>query len=173
MWVAAIAGVLAGTRVRAGQEEPAPARGPSQAAGDFYQACIRLRVSGLPDEKQRQVLKPLLAPELIEAIAAARREQEKAIKENPDEKPPWIEGNLFGSLFEGMHSFRLGREVINDDKASVPIYLEFREGKKVVRWIDVAVLVRIESRWAVWDIYYCGPWDFKPGSTLRQALGAR
>ena len=153
----------------AGADKPAAPR-PSGVAGQFYQACVKLKVSGLPDEKQGAVLAPLLSRELNEAIAAAKREQQKAIREHPDEKPPWIEGNLFGSLFEGMNSFTLGREVIEGDKASLPIYLEFRDGEKVTRWVDVLVLARADERWVVWDIFFCGPWDFKPGGTLRQVL---
>ena len=113
---------------------------------------------------------PLLSRELSDLIAAAGREQQTFIKEQPDEKPPWIEGNLFASNYEGIHSFTLGTPSINENKASIPVYLEYREGKTVVKWIDVIVLEKADKEWRVWDIFMNAPWDFKSGPSLRAML---
>lgn len=140
------------------------------AAKKFYQAYLKLNPSGLPTEEQMKVFSPLLSRELIDLIAAARREQQKFIKDNPDEKPPWIEGSLFVSSFEGAHSFTLGTPSINENKASIPVYLEYREGKTVVKWIDVIVLENADKEWRVWDIFMNAPWPFRSGPSLRAML---
>ena len=138
----------------------------------FYETLLKLNPNGLPTEEQMKQLGPLLSKELNNLIAAARKEQQKFIKDNPDEKPPFIEGNLFGSMFEGMHSFSLGQPAFNDEKASIPAYLEYREGQTVVKWIDVIVLEKAGEQWLVADIFLNGPWDFKAGPSLKSVLSS-
>lgn len=141
-------------------------------ADRFYKTYLKLNPQGLPTEAQMKEFAPLLSSELNVLLVKALRGQQKFIKENPSEKPPWIEGNLFGSLFEGMHSFALGTPVTNDDKASFPVTLEYREGTKSIHWIDVIALENVNGEWKVWDIFFAGPWDFKPGSSLRAAISS-
>ena len=144
--------------------------GASDAASRFYRACLRLKPEGLPTAQQMKTLGPLLSPELVKLIAAARRKQEEFIRKRPDDKPPWIEGDLFASNFEGASAFSLGTPVMQAGKASIPVYLEYRDGKDVVRWIDVIVLERAAGRWRVWNIYMNAPWPFKSGPDLRAML---
>lgn len=139
-------------------------------AKKFYQTYLKLHPSGLPTDEQMKEFTPLLSRELNDLIAAARGEQQKFIKDNPDEKPPWIEGSLFVSSFEGAHSFTLGAPSINENKASIPVYLEYREGKTTVKWIDVIVLENADKEWRVWDIFMNAPWPFRSGPSLRAML---
>jgi len=140
------------------------------AAKQFYSACLKLKPIGLPTKEQMKTLAPLLSAELVKLIASARRKQEESIRKNPDDKPPWIEGNLFASNYEGVSSFRLGVPTINAGKASFPAYLEYRDREHVVRWIDVIVLERANGTWRVWDIYMNAPWPFRSGPNLRSIL---
>ena len=78
------------------------------AAAHFYSTYLALKVRGLPNIRQSKLLLPLLTPDLQQMFAAAEREQNKFSKEHPDEKPPWGDGDLFSSLFEGAQSFTLG-----------------------------------------------------------------
>jgi len=145
---------------------------PKTTAEQFYKLYLRLRPSGLPTAEQMKEFAPLLSRELNDLIAKASSEQQKFIKEHPDEKPPWVEGNLFASLSEGVHSFNLATPSLNEGKASIPVYLEYREDKSVVKWVDVIVLENKNKKWHVWDIFLNGPWDFKSGPSLRAVLSS-
>lgn len=140
------------------------------AAKKFYQTYLKLKPSGLPTEEQMKEFAPLLSREVNDLIAAARREQQKFIKDNPDEKPPWVEGSLFVSSYEGAHSFTLGSPSIHENKASIPVYLEYREDRTVVKWIDVIVLEDTDKEWRVWDIFMNAPWPFRSRPSLRAML---
>jgi hypothetical protein len=153
------------------QEAKTPA--PSVIASRFYDAYIRLKVRGLPDEKQAKVIDPLFAPEVRKLLDAARAGQQRYIRENKDEKPPWIEGSLFSSLFEGLDSYKLGTPVPDETKASIPVALSYKDGDKTIRWIDVIILEKSPSGWLVSDIFLNGPWDFKSGYSLRQVLSTK
>jgi len=136
-------------------------------------AYVKFHVSGLPSEEEMKTFAPLLAPEITKLIGEARAEQAAFQKKNPDEKPPWIEGALFSSLFEGVTAYRLGEPLVSADKASLPVYWEYTEGGETSRWIDVVTLVRSGESWRVADIFFCAPWDFRPGPTLRAVLSAK
>jgi hypothetical protein len=153
-------------------KDPAAAS-PKDAANRFYRAYLKLNPRGLPTEEQMKTLAPLFSRELVDFISAARREQQKFMREHPEDKPPWIEGNLFASNYEGVSSFSLGAPILNDDKASIPVYLEYREGKSVGRWIDVIVLERANKEWLVWDIFMNAPWPFRSGPNLRAILSTK
>lgn len=92
------------------------------------------------------------------------------IREHPDEKPPWADGDLFTSLFEGAQSFRLGRPTAHGDRTEIPVHLVYRNGGSTTRWSDVLVMVRNRNRWLVWDIRLKGQWAFKSGDSLRTVL---
>ena len=143
---------------------------PAEAARRFYSAITNERISGLPSEAQMKNQRPLMSLELDTLIETARHAQLHFIDAHPDEKPPWIEGNLFGSLFEGQQGFSLGKEVIRGDTARIPVHLEYVESQDTVRWTDEAVVVRYAEGWRLSDIHFTAPWDFKPGSGLREVL---
>lgn len=149
------------------------AESPESVAKTFFDAYVKSRVSGLPTEEQMKTFGPLLSPEIVKLVEAARAEQVEFQKKNPDEKPPWIEGALFSSLFEGVTSYRLGEPLVSGDKASLPVYWEYTEGGETSRWIDVVALVRSGETWQVADIFFCAPWDFRPAPTLRAVLSAK
>lgn len=146
---------------------------PEAAAKTFLDAYVKLHISGLPSEEEMKTLAPLLTPEISALIEAARAEQKDFQKTHPDEKPPWIEGALFSSLFEGVTSYHLGEVVVSGDKASIPVYWEYTEGGETTRWIDVAVLSKSGDSWHVADIFFCAPWDFRPGPSLRAQLSGK
>jgi hypothetical protein len=149
----------------------APNPGPEPATQKFYATVIDSRIRGLPSEAQMKTLRPLMSLELDTLIETARHSQLHFIHAHPDEKPPWIEGNLFGSLFEGMRGFLLEPAVISRDTARIPVNLAYLEKDSQVRWTDTAVLTREGSRkWRVSDIRFGAKWDFKPGPGLREVL---
>lgn len=154
------------------QANPPVALSPKEVATRFYSLCHKLKIDGLPNAKQSRLIAPYLSQELQQLIKAARQKQTKFIKEHPDEKPPWVEGDLFSSSFEGSHGFRVGVPVMQDERAELPVHLFYRDGKKLVRWTDTLVLTRTNKGWAVSDLLYKATWDFKPGPSLREVLQA-
>jgi len=148
------------------------ASSPTRAADKFYRTYLRLQIRGLPNDQQLKALSPLIAPDLKELLESARSTQAKFIQEHPDEKPPWADGDLFTSLFEGAQSFRLGRATVQGDRRQVPVYLVYRQGGSTTRWSDELVLVRSGNRWLVSDILLKGEWAFKSGSSLRAILAS-
>ena len=152
--------------------QPAEQAAAKTVAAQFYRTCHKLKISGLPNPKEAKLLAPYLSAELQQLIKVAQQKQAKAIKEHPDEKPPWIEGDLFSSSFEGSHGFRVGTPVVQGKNAEVPIHLFYRDGKKMIRWSDTLVLTRTHKGWVVSDLLYKAAWDFKPGVSLRGVLQA-
>jgi len=143
---------------------------PQLTANRFYRTYLKLQVRGLPNDKQLKALSPFLSRDLQQLLEDARSAQAKYIREHPDDKPPWGDGDLFSSLFEGARSFRLGPPSIKGARAEVPVQLTYRDGGSISRWSDVLVLTRTGDGWRVWDILLKGEWAFKNGDSLRSVL---
>lgn len=150
-----------------------PRSSPSRAAEQFYRTYLKLKINGLPNDQQLKILSPLISSDLKELFVTARKIQAKYIQEHPDEKPPWADGDLFSSLFEGAQSYRIGRVADRGDIAEVPVQLAYQQGGSTTRWSDVLILVRTGNRWLVSDILMKGEWQFKSGSSLRSILSSR
>jgi hypothetical protein len=143
---------------------------PRSVAARFYRACVKLQIRGLPNKKQRKVLWPLLSPDLKQMFDAAEREQSKYSRAHPEDKPPWAEGNLFSSLYEGAQTFSLGVAKLNGDRAEITAHLSFKDRGGTERWTDTLILSRTRGRWLVWDIAFNGDWPLKTGNSLREVL---
>lgn len=151
--------------------EPLPVdRGPEDTARIFLAELRRLQVSGLPDEKAWDLLAPFFSKPLLSLLEAAKKEQLDYMKKYPDEKPPFIEGDLFSSLFEGPHHFQVGKAEIQGDQARIPVQHERTEGGDTVKWTDTLILTKTPEGWKVDDMRYGGIWDFANQGTLKEAL---
>jgi hypothetical protein len=146
---------------------------PEETARRFVDLLVTSPVQGLPTKEQMKSFRPLLSKELDRLIAEARAEQDASAKKNPDEKPPWIEGALFSSLFEGITRGRLGQGCAENEYFTAPVYWEFTRGGETARWIDLVVLGKEGGAWKVRDVIYGAPWDFRPGPSLRSVLQER
>ena len=169
-----IAGVLASAT--SAQSRPTTQRvpnSPGTAVIKFYTALIKQKVTGLPTARQRSSIWPLLTEDLKALLDAAQREQDAFIKANPGEKPPFIEGDLFSSLFEGVQTFQLGQTSLHDRRAHVPVTFTYTGGTTTSTWTDTVILAKSGGAWKIWDIRYNATWDFKPGTNLRAVLGAK
>lgn len=145
------------------------------AAGRFLTAYQKLRasgLSGLPDRGMLRELAPHLTPGLKGSLEAARREQRRCRKKFPDDKPPWIEGDLFSSNFEGFTSFRIEEGARGD--GTVPVAYEYVAAKDRVEWRDVLSLKRVGGRWRLDNVTYRAPFQFTSGfePDLRASLRA-
>ena len=71
---------------------------------------------------------------------AALREQRRCKDKFPGDKPPWIEGDIFSSNFEGFTSFSVADSRPRSQGRQVSASFTYAEGKSGVRWNDVLVL---------------------------------
>ncbi|GEP45345.1 hypothetical protein BGE01nite_46360 [Brevifollis gellanilyticus] len=157
------------TTGRSPEERLAPI---SDAAKTFYTTLRAERISGLPSEEQMKKLSGLLTPGLHAAILKARAEQQEQIKKHPDDKPNWIEGDLFGSLFEGVTQWELGSAFFAPGvDGTVKVNLTYQEAtEKPTKWTDILVFKQREEKWLLDDIRMGGEWAFKSADSLRGRL---
>ena len=158
---------------------PQPPAGSPPGKGDatstakaFYQALRQEPIRGLPDAKQMKRIAPYLTEGLVSAFGKAAKEQKAYMAKFPEDKPPWIEGDLFGSLFEGPTSWTAGPASVKGRKAEAPVRLVYRDTEKPVEWTDTIVFEQgADGAWKVQDIRMGGKWAFKAGGdSLLQTL---
>lgn len=155
----------------AGCKPSAPAETADAAARAFYQEVRAERIDGLPTASQLERLRPHTSAALAESFARASAEQARFILESPDEKPPWIEGDLFGSLFEGVSRWTMAGTEERGDKATAKVALTFESDGRTTAWTDTIVLEKQAGVWKVTDIRMGGDWTFQAGgSSLAQTL---
>jgi hypothetical protein len=140
------------------------------AAADFYRTYRELRQSGgltgIPNAAQLARLSPLLTPELSGLLQAALAEQQRCAKLYPDDKPPWIEGNIFSSNFEGFTAMTVQGSKRRGQMRSVSVRFTYAEGRHKARWTDTLVLDNASGKWRVEDIYYRAKFAFTSGFGL-------
>jgi hypothetical protein len=132
----------------------------------------RERISGLPSPEQMKRLAPLLTPELAFVIESARTRQQEQMRMHPDEKPQWVEGDLFSSLFEGVKKWEIA-EVFTAPSADATVKVRNSYDEPSldkVEWTDTWVFKRVKDRWLLDDIRKGGDWAFRSGESLRHAL---
>lgn len=151
------------------QKTPDSATVVAQRFYDYYFA--QHMNNGLPTIEQCRQMGPMLSTALQDAFGRARREQDKFIGAHPDEKPPWADGDLFSSLFEGATSYDITRVDQAPDHADVLVKLTFSNaGGRTLTWSDRLVLVRENAHWVIEDLEYGGNWDFANSGSLRRSL---
>lgn len=158
--------------------EPTAAPTELEVAQSIFDQITTLHVDGLPSDEQMGVLAPLLTAELRQALEAARdwqrSEIERMQRAGSEDKPPFIEGDLFSSLFEGAQSARAVSAQPDQDRVVVTLDRSYGVGADRVQWQDRAVLKRVGDVYLLDDIEYGGDWTFQAGtSTLRMTLGQR
>ncbi len=172
LWLAACAAPV---------EQKAPSAAPPTAlevAQSIFDQIAALRISGLPDDTQMAALAPWLSDELRQSMDAARAWQkgeiERMQREGSEDKPPFIEGDLFGSLFEGAQSTRAVAVGEADGRIVVTLDRSYGSDPDRVVWQDRALLVRVGDGYRLDDVEYGGDWAFQAGTgTLRNTLKAR
>lgn len=152
--------------------QPAETTAAKNVAVQFYRTYLKLKVDGLPNGKELKLLTPLLSPELQQLIKNAKQKQAKFIKENPTDKPPWVEGDLFSGLSDGAQSYRIGAPVVQGNRAEIPVLLFYREGKDKTQWTDKLILMKTKNGWRISDILYGAAWGIKSDESLRSILKA-
>lgn len=138
--------------------------------------CTELRkepISGIPNAEQwDRGLGSLVTPELRSILDWALHWQKEQIKKYPDEKPDWIEGDLFGNYYEGVSSWEVGEVFMNPGAdPTVRIHNTYAaEGQDPVVWFDTLVFKQRNGQWLVDDIRMGSEWDYATGRSLRGGL---
>jgi hypothetical protein len=168
------AATIAGTPCMAATENappsPLPPDTPAGVAQAFYDLHAAHAGGGVPDADEMAKAAPMLTHELVAALDRARAERDRALKEHPVEKPPFVEGALFSSLFEGYTHARPLTVATEGDHARVPVCFAFADASGRTEWTDTIVLRKQDGTWRIDDVVYGGQWDFANTGTLREAL---
>jgi hypothetical protein len=144
---------------------------PEGAVCRFYQAYLETRPVGLPTPEQERLLAPYLSAVLLARMDEAREYRAAFEAEHPDEKPPFVDGTLFTSLFEGADRFEIVRsEPTANGAAAVTVRFGYDD---VEPWEDAVVLIRAGDRYAIDDIIFSGVGEFNPAGRLTEALSGR
>lgn len=144
---------------------------PAQEARNFYAVIMAEAASGLPSTESMSKLAPLMTSSLRAAVEKARVRQQAFIVAHPDEKPDFIEGSLFTSLFEGPSALESATATVSGDSAVVDVgFVHAEAGAEASRWKDQALLRCEQGNWRLDDVRYGGDWDFASKGQLKQAL---
>lgn len=147
-----------------------PAQGPAAVAMDFMAMHQKLGNSGLPQRADLPAYDAFLCPALAQAIRAAQVRQEQARAEHPDDKPPFVEGDLFSSLFEGPDGFEVRDTAVTGAAARVEMAMSNGQGEAARHWKDTLDLTLDDGIWCISDVEYGGQWPFANKGRLSSTL---
>ena len=144
----------------------ATASQPADTVNQFYRWRLAAPVSGLPSPAQLAPVQALFTPQLQCLFAAARKYRQAFIQRFPADKPPLVDGDLFSSLFEGPHRFKVFVTSKTGRQSSVEVKLSYQQ----THWQDQFELVEQHGRWLIADITFDGHFAFGNGGSLRRNL---
>ena len=147
-----------------------PGKDPAAPVRDFYAKYVQLKPPGLPTAAQQKTLSPYLSHRLMGLMDAARAYSEQAAKAHPDEKPPFVDGCLFASLFEGPKAFQVGQATADGEGWKVRVHFTGEQG---VAWDDDVLVVREDGRYVIDDVLFSGAGPFNPPGRLSTNLESR
>jgi hypothetical protein len=138
--------------------------GAAGVVSQFYTTYAAIGSRGLPDSGEFATLAPYLTRRLQLQIDSARHIQNAYARRHPDDKPPFIEGDLFSSNFEGFSGFLVDSVVeLGKDHYRVRVDLWYSDPvdpSVVVRWHDAVYVVREQSGYVIDDFEFLAPWPF-------------
>jgi uncharacterized protein DUF3828 len=143
---------------------------PAAVVTGFYQTYIKLSPAGLPSPAHEKELAPYLSRRLLKLMDGARAYQDQEAKAHPDEKPPFVDGCLFASLFEGPKSFKVGGAVTEGSASKVKVHFTADEG---VAWDDEVVVIKEDGRYVIDEVVLSGIGQFNPPGRLSTNLQSR
>jgi hypothetical protein len=148
---------------------------PGAPVEDFYRLYLKTHPIGLPTQEQEQAMSPYLSGRLLALIDKARSYQETFKRKYPDDKPPWIEGCLFASLFEGPTRFKVSNIVANADGTStVKVHFWYEtSGDQKFDWEDSVIVRRETKGFVIDDFVMSGAGPFNPARRLSEELKYR
>ena len=143
-----------------------------QAAERFLAWHQSAGVRGAPDAQALKALQPLITPALHCLLQQADALRSATAQARPDDKPPFVGGDMFSSLWEGPTQHRI--ESVQPARHSAKVRVRFTHAPSAdqapVVWRDALHLQRTASGWRVADVEYLGHWDFAQKGRLRAGL---
>ena len=143
----------------------------TRAAATFYDIVLSERTGGVPDVEMRARLRPVISPDLDSLLAQAAEAERRHAERVNNEEPPYLQGDIFSSLFEGATGYEISG---CDEKSERLIECEVQlvhDAEEPVQWKDRVTLVSSGGNaWLVDDIAYGGGWDFAPKGNLKDML---
>jgi hypothetical protein len=145
---------------------------PDDAVKQFYDWRLKTQFTGVPEEATLKKAKRFLSPELVCLLDRARVYRNSFAKKFPTDKPPFIEGDLFTSMFEGANRYVLEKVRTKDGKATAQMHFYHDQTPKVDKkgWCDTVLLKEKNQHWYITDIQYRGKFEFGNSGSLRKNL---
>jgi hypothetical protein len=150
----------------------APQSDATSVVEQFYAATIAGGVSGAPTPEQLATLAPYLSDTVRSLLAAARRQHDADLAREPDEKPSFVEGDLFSSLFEGPTAVEVLGDSARGPARVVTARMTYAGADPPATWTDHVVVTTERGRSVIDDIEYGGQWGFASKGSLRSSLAA-
>jgi hypothetical protein len=149
---------------------------PAPAVSAFYDIVVSERQGGVPDMDMRARLRPVISPELDSLLAQAAEAERRHTMRTNNSEPPYLQGDIFSSLFEGATAYEVGAcATENAETVACAVSLSYEGEGETAKWQD-RVLLTISahdaSLFLVDDIAYGGEWDFASRGTLKGSLRA-
>lgn len=157
---------------------PSAPSSPSETAAQFYTLLDGLGVDGVPDSLALDAVQPYLDSTLVRLLVEVRHANDEASRRAPGEKPPFVEGDLFGSLFEGNTSFGIRSLAKRGDTTFAVMAFTNAMQPPTVKWTDTLVIVpRTNAKpkspqFVIADLRYGAGWDFGNRGSLIGSLRA-
>lgn len=149
-----------------------PAGAPEKVVEDFYADHFVAPYYGAPDKVRIAQLRPLISDRLADALTRADSVRSADMAAAPNEKPRWVDGDIFVSLVEGPSAFYLKGGIKDGREWKVPVALQHLVPPDTTRtvWTDTAVVIAQDGKWVVDDVIFGGTWDFAQKGRLRENL---
>lgn len=143
---------------------------PRTPVENFYRLYLKIHPVGLPTKEQELAMAPYLSKRLLGLIDEARSYQETFRRQFPDRKPPWVEGCLFASLFEGPTQFKISSVIANSDGTStVKVHFWY----ETFEWEDAVIVRKEVNKFVIDDFLMSGAGPFNPPGRLSENLKYR
>lgn len=156
------------------ENEPRGASSPREAADGLYRTIVERNAAGIPSGKDIPAYRRWLSQRLLRGFFEGAIERDKFIAQDTDMKPPYVDGDMFTSLFEGPTGFKVLRQIPESpDRVRFDIQLEYKDRTGSSNWVDHAIAIRENERWVIDDIEYGGDWDFATHGRLSEQLPAK
>ena len=145
---------------------------PSPVVVAFYTARIASRTSGAPTADELRQFAPFLSDTLTALLKAATALRDREAKRAPDAKPPFVDGDLYSSRFEGPTSFVVLRDSASTTHSTSVVRFTYISNGDSYTWTDTVRLGRKGRFEVIEDIAYGGAGEFGNHGTLRASLEA-
>jgi hypothetical protein len=141
-----------------------------EAVEQWYAVLDALGTHTVPEPTALEALRPFMADTLVRLMQRAHVVRDSVRALVPREKPPFVDGELFASLFEGYTEGHPRATRTVGDTALVVMAFTNDIQKPTVRWSDTVVVVRERGRYVVVDLRYGAGWDFAAHGRLLSTL---